>query len=156
MRVFVSPPLPAVRVTAAFIVGSGCRRRISRMRLKGARSGWAGQVRRILRGRTGLRRAVDWRKRLSIRAKHLGRVLSLVAAPNRVRRNKGLRLSRHRSENAVLVESDTVRAAAVVRILKARAANLGYRVSESFRYIETENALPSQSHRTPCTEPDPE
>lgn len=117
-------PLPAIQlITACLIVGS-TGRTIFRMNLVRTCS-WTGQILLLLR-LAGLLaicfRMARRRERLAICAVH-GRWLS-DTAPDGMRRHKSLSLSRDWREDAVLVESHAVGAAAVLGGLEARASDL--------------------------------
>lgn len=120
MRLWMRP-LPATqRITASLILWSTWRTMV-RMDCVRTCSG-AGQIllraTRLCVGLVLARR----RKRLPVGAIH-GRRLS-DTAPDRVGRDKSLRLGRDGGEYAVLVEPHAIRAAAVLGRFKAGAANL--------------------------------
>jgi hypothetical protein len=122
-------PLPAIqRITACLIVRS-TRRTIVRMNWVRTCSR-TGKilllVRRLPIGLGVARR----RERLPVGAVHGGRLSH--TPPDSMSRHKSLCLSGDGSEDAVLVESHAVGAAAVFGRLEARTANL-HRVSEPYR-----------------------
>ena len=132
-------PLPATqRVTARLIVRGG-RRTIGIMSWRRTwRACRARQISLLPRRLTICIRMARWRKRLSVGAVHGWRVAH--STPDGVRRDKSLRLRRDGREDAVLVEPQAIRAAAVVGGLEAGASNLSW--GQGFRVETGGSCLP--------------
>lgn len=114
--------LPACQRVTGRLIWRSTRRTIVRMSWVRTCSG-AGQIVRLARRLAIGLGVAGRRERLPVGAVH-GRWLP-DTAPDSVRGNKGLRLGRHGGEDAVLVESHAIGAAAVLGCLKAGAADLG-------------------------------